>query len=61
MQLLCDNLYWPWKPMRASSTSAMVDATATMLLRASTGRMSFVDDKREPAVVKMRLADVDVR
>jgi hypothetical protein len=32
-----------------------------MLLRAFTGRMSFVDDKREPAVVHMRLADVDVR
>jgi len=47
--------------MRPSSTGAMVDATATMLLRASTGRMSFVDNKREPAVVDMRLADVDVR
>ena len=27
----------------------------------TTGRMSFVDNKREPAVVAMRLVDVDVR
>jgi hypothetical protein len=47
--------------MRASSTGAMVVATATMLLRATTGRMSSVDDKRKPAVVNMRLVDVDVR
>ena len=47
--------------MRAPWTGAMVDATATMLLRASTGRMSFVDGKREPAVVDMRLVDVDVQ
>jgi hypothetical protein len=38
-----------------------VDATATMLLRATTGRMSPVDDKRRPAMVYMRLVDVDVR
>ena len=47
--------------MRAPWAGAMVDATVTMLLRASTGRMSFVDDKREPAVVDMRLDDVDVQ
>jgi hypothetical protein len=57
----CDDPYWPWKQMRAPSTGTMVDATATMPLRATTGRMSFVDNKREPAVVNMRLVDVDVR
>jgi hypothetical protein len=61
MILLCDDRYWPWKQMRAPSTGTMVDATATMPLRATTGRMSFVDNKREPAVVNMRLVDVDVR
>lgn len=47
--------------MRAASTGAMVDATATMLLRASTGRMNFVDSKRDPAVVGMRLVEVDMQ
>jgi len=46
--------------MRAPSTGTTVDATATMLLRAATGRMSCVDDERKPAVVTMRLLDVDV-
>jgi len=46
--------------MRAPSTGVMVDATATMLLRATTGRKSSVGNKRKPAVVNMRLVEVDV-
>ena len=61
MLLHRDNPYWTCKQMRAPSTGTMVDATATMLLRATTGRMSFVDNERKPAVVAMRLVDVDVR